>query len=263
MTRKLAACLVLGLAVAPPALAASYYYEATTTESGGKSDAPVLTRMRAWVDGPRAKVEVIEGPKSGLPVGSYLVTRDGGESVFFVNPKKAAYAKWELDATLRDVADRLNGEGLVKLELSDVTDQPLLDEPGEPLLGQATIHKRWKSGYTIKYGALGMTRQRRDETVKDVWVTDAITVAGFDALLSPRQVQTGNALLDKALIAKLGNVKGFTLKSASVTTTKDDKGREETRRSSTVVIQLREEASPAARFEIPATYTERPFKKVR
>jgi len=263
MNRKLAACLALGLALASPALAASYYYEATTTESGGKSDGPVLTRMRAWVDGSCAKIEVIEGPKSGLPVGSFLVTRDGGETVFFVNPKKEAFARWELDATLRDVADRLNGDGFIKLELSDVTDQPLLDEPGETLLGRATVHKRWKSGYTIKYGALGMARQRRDETVRDVWVSDAIAVAGFDSLLSPRRVQTGNELLDKALVAKLGNIQGFTLKSASVTTTRDDKGREETRRSSTAVTLLREEASTADRFEIPGTYTERPFKKVR
>jgi len=261
---RVAAGLVLWQLAVAPVPASPYYYEATTTESLKEKSEPQVTRMRAWVDGPRARIELLEGTRRDLPKGSYLVTKDGGETVYLVHPKKKAYARWELDDVIRDVAERLKQEGgLVKLELSDVANETLLEEPAERILDLPSTHRRWRSGYTMKYSVLGIDQERREDSVRDVWFTDRVGGAGFDSLLQPRRLKTGHEGLDKVLAGKLGEARGFTLRSETVTKTRKGNGEEQTRRARTEVTVLRQEAAPPAMFEIPQGYQERPFKKLR
>ena len=254
--------LLLAQLVALPALADSYYYEATTVEEEDARDGEEIVEMRAWVDGSRMKIEFVDGRKD-LPDGSYLLTRDGGETVYFVNPQKGGYALWDLDEVIDGVAGLMDGKGMIKLELSDVVDESLLEQPGEPLLGRATIHRRRKSGYTVRYAVLGIARTQRKETVRDTWVFEGIAQSGLDALLKPSRIDTGHPELDRALTAELGRSKGFPLRSVSVTTTTDGKGKEQVRRSTTEVTALERQPVVEATFEIPAEFEERALKKLR
>ena len=261
---RAAAGLILWQVAVAAVPSSPYYYEATTTETGGEKAEPRVTRMRAWVEGPRARVEFVEGTRRDLPKGSYIVTKDGGETVYFVNPKNEAYARWELDDVIRDVAERLKKEGgLVKLELSDVIDEKLLEEPSDKILGFPATHRRWRSGYKMKYSLLGIEQVRREDVVHDVWFSDRIAGPGFDSLLQPRRLETGHAGLDKVLAGKLGEPRGFTLRSETVTKMRKGNGEEQTRRSRTEVTVLRQEPADPSLFEIPAGYEERPFKRVR
>lgn len=261
---RVAAGMVLWHLAVAPAAVAPYYYEATTTESGMEKREPQVTKMGAWVDGARARIELLEGARRDLPKGSYLITKDGGETVYFVHPKKKAYARWELDDVIRDVAERLKQEGgLVKLELSDVINETLLEEPAERILDLPATHRRWRAGYTMKYSILGIDQERREDSVRDVWFTDGIAGAGFDSILQPRRLKTGHEGLDKVLAGKLGEARGFTLRSETVTKTRKKNGQEETRRARTEVTMLRQEAAAPALFEIPQGYKERPFNKLR
>jgi hypothetical protein len=264
MMKRLAAGGVLSTILTVPTLAGSFYYEATRTQEGpGKNDLATV-RVRAWVEGPRMRVEFVDGRKSGFPEGSFLLTVDGGQTIFFVNPRKKGFAKWELDSVIQDIADLLNKDGgLYRLELSDVTGDAILEEPGEPILGQPTTHLRWSGGYTLKYAMLGLKRVRRQETVRDVWVSDVIGEMGLDSLFRPRNLDTGHEELDRALAAQMRPVDGFTLKSVSTTTTRDKKGREQITRTTTEVTLLRPEPVAAERFSFPDDYRERPLKKIR
>jgi len=254
--------LLLAQLLAAPAFAA-VYYEATTTDEGGpQEDEPQVVKMRAWVDGPRMKIEYVEGTRE-LPSGSYLLTQDGGETVYFVNPQKRGYARWDVDEVIDRVAKLVNGGGLVKAQVSDVVDKTVLEEAGDPILGLPTVHRRRESGYTVEYSVMGIHKEQRKETVRDTWVTDEVDQSGFDALLRPRNIDTGNVDLDRALSAELGRAEGFTLRSVSVTTTRDGKGNERVRHSTTEVTALREQPVDASAFELPAGFEERPIKKLR
>jgi hypothetical protein len=253
------------LAAAAPAPLTSYYYEATTTQSAPGKAEPQVSRMKAWVDGPRARIEFAGGgKKSTYPEGSYVVTKDGGETVYFVNPKKKAYARWELDDVVRDVADRLKNEGgMVRLELTDVSDEKLLEEPSQPILGFEATHRKWRSGYTMKYAILGIDQTRREDTVRELWFSDRISGSGYDALLQPGRLKTGHSGLDKVVAGRIGEPHGFTLRSETVTKVRKGKGEEQTLKSRTDVTLLRAETTDASRFEVPSGYVEKPFKKAR
>jgi len=263
---SLVAGLVLWhLAAAAPAPLMSYYYEATTTQSPAGKAEPQVSKMKAWVDGPRARIEFVGGgAKGAYPEGSYVVTKDGGETVFFVNPKKQAFARWELDDVVRDVADRLKNEGgMVRLELTDVSNEKLLEEASQPILGFEATHRKWRSGYTMKYAILGIDQVRREDTVRDLWFSDRIAGSGYDALLQPGRLKTGHAELDKVVAGRIGEPHGFTLRSETVTKVRKGKGAEQTLKSRTDVTLLRQETADASRFEVPSGYVEKPFKKAR
>lgn len=257
---QLAASVATASAAAP---STGYYYEATTTESGGKKG-DATTKMRAWVEGPRARLEFLERTRKDLPQGSYLVTKDGGETVFLVNPKKKTFARWELDDAVNDVAERLKKDGgMVKLQVSDIGQENLLEEPSEPILGFPATHRRWSSGYTMKYALLGIQQERREDAVRDVWYSDRIGGAGFESLLSPKRLKTGHEGLDKVLAGKLGDPRGFTLRSETVTKVRKGKGEPQTLRARTEVTLLREEKGAPDLFEVPAGYAEKSFKSMR
>ena len=184
--------------------------------------------------------------------------------MFLVNPKKKAFARWELDDAVNDVAERLKKEGgLVRLQISDIGQEKLLEEPSEPIHGYPATHRRWSSGYTMKYAVLGIQQERREDAVRDVWFSDRIGGAGFESLLSPRKLQTGHEGLDKVLAGKLGEPRGFTLRSETVTKVRKGKGEVQTLRARTEVTLLREEKGAPALFEVPAGYEEKSFKAVR
>lgn len=259
--------LMAGLAVVHLAVAgapmAPFYYEATTTRSTEGKGEPQVSKLRAWVDGQRTRIEFLAGSKKDLPEGSFVVTKDGGDTVFFVNPKKQAYARWELDDAVKDLADRLKKEGgLVRLAISDVSDEKLVEEPSEPILGFPATHRKWRSGYTLKYAILGIDQERREDTVQEIWFSDRIAGSGYDAILQPSRLKTGHEGLDKVVAGRLGEPHGFTLRSEVVSKVRQ-KGKEQTQRSRTDVTLLREEASNPSRFEVPSGYQERPLKKVR
>ncbi|MEM8931197.1 MAG: hypothetical protein AAGE94_08475, partial [Acidobacteriota bacterium] len=65
---------------------------------------------------------------------------------------------------------------------------------------------------------------------------------------------TGNEDFDRLLTTEMAKVEGFPLKTVTVTTTTDRRGREKTSRSVTEVTVLREESVSADRFEIPRDY---------
>ena len=261
--RAVSGFLLWQLAASVAAASTGYYYEATTTESGGtKGDA--TTKMRAWVDGPRARLEFVERTKKDLPAGSYLVTKDGGETVFLVNPRKQVFARWVLDDAVNDVAERLKKEGgLVKLQISDIAQEKLKEEPSDPILGYTATHRRWSSGYTMKYAVLGIQQERREDVVHDVWFSDRIGGSGFESLLSPRKLQTGHEGLDKVLAGKIGEPHGFTLRSEAVTKVRKGKGEVQTLRARTEVTLVREEKGAETLFDVPAGYKEKSFKAVR
>lgn len=241
------------LAAVPAAAGIHYRAETTTTPERGKAQ---VMRVEAWVDGAEAKVVFRESDQPMLSEGGYLLTRDGGKTLFLVDPEEETYMEWDIAGMLGMVGGVMESmQGMMNLELSDVGVEKLAEEPGGELLGYPVTHSRYRTTYTTSIKIMGMGRQSTTETVQDLWTTDAFGDPALGVWLRAEPPATGMEDLDELIAAEMEKVEGFPLKTVSVSTTTGQKGKETTSRSETVVTELSETSVPEGTFEIPAGYT--------
>ena len=263
--RKLTALSTLALmgALVFPGLAtAGHYYEAITTSDTDQKKKQDVMKVRAWVEDSNAKVEFLTGEKKGFfAAGSYLVTTDGGETVYLVNPSEETYGSFDMEAmlaTMGQVMDMMSQTGgMMKMEFTDVSSEMLSEEAGGSVLGQDTTHYRWKTGYTMRMKIMGFKQETRTDMIQDIWSTDSLDAKGFGVWLRPdRSMRTGNEELDKLISSQATTVRGFPLKTVNVSTMTGKKGKSTQMTSTTEVTVLREESVPGSTFTWPDTYTE-------
>ena len=254
-SRNYCAVFALLLAIAAPAGAGIHYQAATTTSpQAGK---PQVVAVEGWVEGSSAKVAFRESDQPMLEQGAYLLTQDGGKTLFLVDPEEKSYTEWDLQAMLGMVGGIMEGmQGIMNLEFSDVKVEELERGAGGELLGFPVTHAKYRTTYTTSIKVLGMKRQSTTETIQEVWSTEAFGDPGLGVWLRAEPPTTGMKELDALIAAEMDKVQGFPLKSVSVSTTTGQKGkRESSTRTETVVTELQEVSVPAGTFEIPAGYT--------
>jgi Domain of unknown function (DUF4412) len=253
--KRLILFLILTL-TALPAFAGIHYKAVTKTE-GAQNQAGNM-EVEGWVSGDKARVEFKE---SGNPVareGAYLITKDAGKTVYLVDPEEKTYAEWDLQAMLGMAGAVMQGMGpLLKMEFSDPKVEKLLDEDGGTVAGQPTRHTRYRTSYNMKVKVLGMGNEANVVTEQDIWATDRLQDVALGVWLRSDPPRTGNPQFDKLIAAEVDKAKGFPLKTVTVSTTTQKKGKTTTTRSTMEVTQLDTSADvAAASFEIPAGYQE-------
>ena len=251
-------CLLLSASVA----SAGHYYESVTENNMAGKRKSHVQEVKAWVEGDSARVEFLSGEKKGyFADGNFLVTTDAGDNVYLVNPKDETYGRFNLDEMMASVGQMMNmleemGD-MVKIEITDTTSEKILEEPGETILGHTTTHYRYNSGYTMNMSMMGMKRQNRNDTVMDIWSTDAFDAPGFGVWLRPdRQMKTGNEDLDEMMAQQFGQIQGFPLKMVMEMTSSNKKGKGQTSKTTMEVTVLREESVSDSQFTWPDHYTE-------
>jgi hypothetical protein len=240
---------------------AAWYYEATTAvEGAGAGRGGDVSNVSAWVDGANARIEMRDGnANSFLEAGTYLLTNDGGETLYVVNPSERTYSEIDLAQIFQMVGALTEATGgMVNMEFKDFTSEQLSQEPGEAVLGYPTTRYRFKTGYTMRMGVLGMTRENRNDTEHDLLCTTALDEAGFSVWLRPDRFRTGNEDMDRLIEQEL-DLDCLPLRSRAVTTTAGPRGRESTMTTLTEVTTLREEAAPSDAFVLPAEFTSTPL----
>lgn len=247
---------VAALALCGQALLAGTYFESTqTTEAEGKrGDQKVV--VAGWVDGPGARVEFRESTSPMVSEGTYIVTRDGGETAYLVNPEEKTYMEWDLAALVGSLGNMMQGMGgMVDMEFRDQRVEKVGEEPGPEIVGHPTTHHTYESSYTLVIRVMGMGREMRTETVQEIWSTPELSAPGFGLWLQEAP-ETGIEGLDEYLEQEMSKAEGFPLRTKTITTTIGQKGRESVSTTITEVTTLREESIPASRFEIPSGFTE-------
>lgn len=249
----LAAALFLILAL--PCFAGIHYKAVTKTEGPQNGD----VQVEGWAAGDNAKVAFVES--AGNPVlkeGMYLITKDGGKTLYIVDPKEKTYAEWDLQALAGMAGSVMQGMGpLLKMEVSDPKVEKLLEEDGGTVAGLPTRHYRYRTAYSMKVKVLGMGREASVVTEQDVWATDRLQDVALGVWLRSAPPRTGNEQLDKLVTAEIGKTTGFPLKTVTVSTSTPKKGQPTTTRTTMEVTQLDTDADVSATsFEIPAGYEE-------
>jgi hypothetical protein len=244
--------LPLIIVAAGPADAAFHYAARTTVEGDGLRGSQVST-VDGWVDGPNARIEFQEGDASGMfAAGSYLLTNDGGQSIYVVNSAEKTISEIDLAQIFQMVSSMLEATGgIVQMEFADFSSEKIAEGPGEPILGYSTTRYQFKTGYTMKVGVLGFTRENRAENDQEFYCTDEIDAAGFDVWLRPDRFRTGNESIDQLIAQQYETMNCLPLRNRVVTTMTGQRGRESSTTTTTEVTSLSEEAAPADAFRLP------------
>ncbi|HEV7784472.1 MAG TPA: hypothetical protein VGQ28_03990, partial [Thermoanaerobaculia bacterium] len=214
-----------------------------------------------WVAGEKARVEFKDStsPNPMTQKGTYLLTKDGGKTLYLVNPEDKTYGVMDLSAMLGAMGTVMNGMGpLLKIQFSEPKVEKILDEDGGKVAGVAAHHTKYRTSYTTTVKVLGMGRSSAVVTEQDFWTTTKLVDPGMGVWLRAEPPRTGNADFDRLISAEKYKLQGYPLKTVTVTTNTDSKsGKVNTTHSTMEVTELETGASvPASSFEIPAGYKE-------
>ena len=250
---SLSFALAAAALLAAPGRAATYF-ESTTTTKGQQGEQ--IVRAQSWVEGDNARVTFAESALPGVPEGGYLVTSDGGRTIYLVNPEEKTYMLWDLSQMLGAVGAVVQGMGpLFKINVTEPKVEKLADEADEKILGYDTHHYRFRTTYGMEMRVMGMGQSSDVETVVDTWTSSALADPGFGAWLRRDPPRTGIADLDKLMDAQIAQgIQGVPLRMRTVSTSRDKKGRETVTTTDMEVTTIREEAPPAGAFALPADY---------
>jgi hypothetical protein len=260
--RRLALSFVVAALVlaAVPCSAGIHYKSTQKTWSEGANARSSDIQAEGWVAGDKAKVAFLES--NGNPVaqqGTYIVTKDGGKTLYLVNPQEKTYAQWDLQGMLGVVGAVMNGMGpLLRIQFSDPKTEKLAEDDGGLVAGVPTRHYKYRTSYTMTVKVLGMGNTANVVSEQDVWAATKATDAGLGVWLRAEPTHTGNKEFDKLLTSSAAQFQGFPLKVVTVSTSTQQKGNRQTVTHSTMeVTQFDASASvPASAFEIPAGYKE-------
>jgi hypothetical protein len=253
----LAALVVLSSSAAP-ASAALFIKQRVTSSGQGQG---MQMDIEAWAENGMARIVYLSSNNAIMPAGSYLLTRDGGQTVYLVNPEEQTYSVWDLDqvfAFLGQMAEATGG--MMQIDFKDPESEVLGSEPGGELLGYDTTHRTWRSAYTMDMKIAFMDQSNRMETVTDAWITDEVEYPALGIWFTARPPTTGDPELDAVLTDSMQQIDGMVLKMDQSTTTTNKKGQTSNSTSTWEVTELREAAAPAGAFDMPPdSYTETPL----
>lgn len=253
LTAIVAAGLAMTVSAAP---AAGVYYEAISeAETGQASTDYARMKSQAWIEGDSVKVVFVDSNNPLMSEGSWLLTRDGGETVYRVNPRTETYMVWDEAGLMGSLAGVYKAlEGMVELSLEDTAVEKQTEEEGPSILGYDTIHSTYETSYTLVMKIMGSVQRVVTDTRQEIWTTDAVDAPIHGVWLSTRPPTTGIDDLDRFIDEEMAKVtSGFPLKTVIVTTT-TSQGRTATSKSTTEVTVLEERDIDDEIFTIPPGY---------
>lgn len=245
--------LLFALAAAPGFADIRYKSVTKIQPEQGKSQD---TQVEGWVSGDSSRVEIKDSANPMLKPGAWLITKDGGQTIFLVDPEEKTYAEWDVRAMLGAAGSVMNGMGpVLKIEFTEPKVEKVLDEAGPALLGLPTRHYRYRISYTMKMKVLGMGNETSVVSEEDIWATDQLRDPALSIWLRADSPRTGNEQLDKLIDSSRGRIAGFPLKTVIVSTTTNKKNKQTTTRTTMEVTELDTKVNvPGSSFEIPAGY---------
>lgn len=229
-------------------------YTAETRVILGAKDTNGDFRVQGWVSGNRARMEFLQSALPQLETGTYLVSSDGGDNVFLVNPKQKTYERWDISGMVSNMADMMRSmRGEMRVRFEEPKVEKLLEELGPKIDGLPTRHYRFRTSYKA---SIEMYDTETVSTVEeeDIYTTTAITEPGVKIFLD-RRMSSGDEQLDHILEKEMGKVVGFPLRRLTSTRQTTKKMVTETR-SEMNIVDLKNIDVDDSLFEVPKGFTE-------
>jgi hypothetical protein len=245
--------LLILLLAATPSFAGITYTAETRTILGAK-DSNGDFRVQGWVSGNRARMEFLYSALPQLETGTYLVSSDGGNTVYFVNPKDKTFELWDISGMISNMADMMRSmRGGMRVRFEEPKVEKLLEEEGPRILNLPTRHYRFRTSY---HASIDMydTETINTVTEEDIWTTNAISEPGVKIFLD-RRMSSGDEQLDRILDKEMSKVIGFPLRRLTSTRQETKKQVTETR-SEMNIVELKTVDVADSIFEVPKGYTQ-------
>ena len=229
-------------------------FEAVTRGDDGLVDA----RVRAVVSGSNIRVEYLESASGMAGVGEYMLSRDGGKTLYWVEPSTRTYSKYDTDAMMSAMGSMVQGvRGAMRVRFEAPKIEKLLEEDGGLVAGVATRHYRYRTTYTASAESLGMVKTTTNTVEEDIWTATALSDAGLGAWLNKQPAKTGDVQFDSIIAAEMGKVQGFPLKRITVTRSVNPSDhKEQVTRAEMEVLSLTPAPVSESEFQLPANYVE-------
>jgi hypothetical protein len=258
MKRFFVVTALLSLAALP--VSAGYHFVARTTSDGDGGMGSMT--VEAWVEGMNAKIVITESENPMMGAGSYLLTRDGGKTLYMVMPEEKTYSVWDLEEMLGQLGGVMEAMGgFMKFDVTDPEVEKLLEEDGESIHGYSTTHYRYRSAYTMQMKVMGMSQKTTFENEQDIWATRELDDEAFGVWLRSGPRKTGHESFDKLMESEFDKLNGFPLKTVQKTVTTGGKKGNQTSTSTTTmeVTTIEEKSVSDDTFEIDPSYEEVPM----
>jgi hypothetical protein len=236
-------------------VAAGVKYESSTRTVDEDGDTQQVFIVTSWVDGDNARIEFREAKGGPVPDEAYMITNDGGQTIYMVNPEEQSYMEWDLDRMFQALGDMQEATGgMVSMDFTDTSAEYEGSSAGGEILGYDTTKHTMKSEFTMQIKVFGMKQSTTMKTTTEAWMTDELTAPGFGAWLRETPPKTGDAEFDAMLDGMAARLDGVALKSVSNTVSTDQKGRESRSTSTTEVTSIEETDIDPSMFQIPDGY---------
>lgn len=248
--KRLMVTVALAWLAVPAFAALEYEFVQKNTSDDAVKPVTDLT-ARAVIDGSRSRVDFLGG--NLYPPGTYVVSTDGSQRLFFVDPAK----QWYTEFNAAHAATAL-GAGNIRIE-NLKSDVKKLDDR-QTIAGIDAERYRLTMSYDITVTMRNIPLRQHVQTDIDTWVTSRFKV---DDTFSARGMRTGNAMIDQLIETETGKIPGFALRQTVTTKTSFDppKRRSElkipTQRTMVRemwVTKVKEVAPDASFFVVPASY---------
>jgi hypothetical protein len=207
------------------------------------------------VSGNRARMEFLQSALPELETGTYLLTSDGGENVFLVNPKEKTFERWDVNAMASNMADMIRAmRGEMRVRFEEPKVEKLLEEPGPVIDGVPTRHYRFRTSYRASIDMYD-TETVTTVTDEDIYTTTAIAEPGLKIFLD-RRMSTGDEQLDRIIEKEMSKVVGFPLRRLTSTRQTTKKQVTDMRSEMNVVELKKIEPDDDALFQVPKGFIE-------
>jgi hypothetical protein len=230
--RKVIVLSVLSLLLVPSVWAANgFHYVADSVTTGTNIKQPEKVSVEGWVEGPNAKIVIVEAGAANpfLGEGKYILTNDGGETLYLVDPKENTHSKFDLSQML-GAAGAVMDSGMINMDVENHSIELLDQHAGPTMHGYATQYRKYRTSYDMTMKIMGMKRADHYVLESEIWSAEALDAAGFQAWMKPRK--TGFDAVDKLMEGELQKAKGFPFKN--VTTTRTEGAKKQGRTTETV-----------------------------
>jgi len=243
--RTTTALLLAALAaVAATPAAAGVYFAAVTTANGGET-----STVRVWVEGDKARVEFASSRSPLLKPGRYLLTLDGGRSVYLVDPAERTFSQWSGDAAIWAAGSPAAPPAAGWEQVGD--------DEGGVLAGVATRHLRYRA--VAGPAAAGKAPAGGAPIEEDLWVAPELAGAALGAWMRPASGDAGGEAPDAAAAVESARYGMFPLKRISVAPAPGRGGARTVVRTSTTVTELSVEDVSPSTFTMGSGFREKPL----
>lgn len=251
--KKVSVLLVVVLVAFAAQSFAGVVLVAKTTAEGGKGVEQQNSVAKTWVSGDNGKTMFEESASPLMSKGTYIITKDGGKTMYLVNPDDKTYMKWDLDSLMSMAGGAMK---MMNMKFTDPKVEALGEEPDGLIAGIPTVHYRFRTSYTMSMSFMMMKKKSKVVKEEEIWAAPKLVDAALGIWLRKTPPKTGNDDLDGLIKAEMGKIQGFPLKRKTVTTSTDEKGTVETNTVTMEVTELQMVPVPDSTFEIPQGYKE-------